>query len=305
VDATIGGRLGCRGAQFLNAKGSALSASRARIEGTVFLVDGFKAEGTVNLVGATIIGNLQIVRILEAQQTILYLSLAKVGTFWDDEKSWPKPGNLFLDGFRYERLFENAPFQADSRKKWLSLQPRYKFLPQPYEQLAAVLRQMGYEPDSRQIMIEKNRERARFTHFPHQSWWWYNFFGKLIGYGYRPWRAFAMSVAMILLGTFLFHLGFAHDVISPTGENAYARTANGQVILEQNGRPKISEKYPVFMRFFIRWSPLPHCSSSTKARIGRQTRIAARRFRPFILESRGLANSFVITCTFTLPRAGY
>jgi sRNA-binding regulator protein Hfq len=249
VKATIGGHLDCvGGAQFLNAKGMALNANTANIEGCVYLRDGFKAEGAVNLVAATI-GNLQIHNIVRADQMILDLRLTKTGTFWDDEKSWPKAGNLFLDGFRYERLDENAPVQADSRRKWLSLQRSDRFRPQPYEQLAAVLRQMGNEREARQVMILKNHERARFTEFPHQSWWWYNVFGRLISYGYAPWRAFAMSLAMILLGTLLFHFGSAHDLISPTSENAYVKEPNGQVS-EENKRPKISEKYPVFNAFF-------------------------------------------------------
>lgn len=244
----IGGDLDCSGAHFSNAKRFALNAERSRIESTAFLRKGFRAQGAVNLVGATI-ASLQIRDVGESDQMILDLRRTQVGAFCDDEKSWPKAGNLFLDGFRYERLFEEAPFEADTRKKWLSLQPRDRFRPQPYEQLAAVLRQMGHEPEARQIMIEKNRERARFADFPHQSWWWYNLFGKLIGYGYRPWRAFALSAAMILLGTFLFYVGFAHDLVSPTSENAYVKAPNGQVI-EERGRPKPSETYPVFNAFF-------------------------------------------------------
>ena len=247
--ATIGGNLECDGARLSSAKRSALEASGAKIEGNAYLRRGFQAHGRVRLVGATFGGNLQIREASKAKRMILDLRLAQVGTFWDDEKSWPKAENLFLDGFRYERLFEDAPFEARKRKKWLSLQPRHRFWPQPYEQLAAVLRQMGHEPEARQVMVEKNRDRARFTKVFHQSWWWYNVFGRLISYGYAPWRAFSMSVAMILLGTFLFHLGSAHDLISPIKESAYAKAQNGQLIVE-NGRKKISEEYPTFNAFF-------------------------------------------------------
>jgi sRNA-binding regulator protein Hfq len=248
VGIQIGGNLECDGAQFSNAQGLALYADSLKVEGNVFLRDGFRAEGTVNLVGTTT-GNLQIRDLIGADQMILDLRLAKTESFWDDERNWPKAGNLFLEGFHYERLDDEAPYGADKRKKWLRLQPRDKFRPQPYEQLAAVLRRMGHEPDARQVMIEKNRERAKFTHFPRQSWWWYNLFGRLIGYGYAPWRAFAMSVAMILLGTFLFGLGSTHGLISPTGENAEVKEPSALAI-EENERPKISEKYPVFSAFF-------------------------------------------------------
>jgi hypothetical protein len=248
VGIKIGGKLDCGGAHFSNAKGLALNADSARIEGGVFLDDGFRAEGEVNLVAATVLGTLTIRDVNEADELILDLQHAKAEMFWDDEGSWPKAGNLFLDGFRYDRLFKDAPFEADKRKKWLSLQPRDRFRPQPYEQLAAVLRQMGHERDARLVTIEKNHERASFTRFRHQSWWWYNVFGKLIGYGYRPGRAFCLSLAMILLGTILFAFGSKHDLISPTSENAYTKAPNGQVI-EEKGRPVISEKYPVFNAF--------------------------------------------------------
>lgn len=244
----INGNLDCSGARFFNATGLALTVEGAQIESNVFLCDGFKAEGKVNLMGATI-DTLLIRGVLEAKQTTFDLRLTQVKTFWDDEKSWPGAGSLFLDGFRYERLYEDAPFEANKRKKWLSLQPRDRFRPQPYEQLAAVLRQMGHERDARQVMIEKNRERARLTRFRQQGWWWYNLLGRLIGYGYAPWRAFAMSLGMILLGYFLFYLGSTHDLISPANDYAYAKAPNGQVILEDGGK-KISEEYPVFHSFY-------------------------------------------------------
>jgi len=248
ASARIGQSFECDGAQLSNPKGCALDANMAKVEGGVYLRSGFRAEGEVNLVAATM-GNLQIHDILAAEQTIFDLRHAKVETFWDDEKSWPKAENLFLDGFRYDRLHETSPFDADSRKKWLSLQRRSRFRPQPFEQLSGVLRKMGHEPEARQMMIEKNRERAGFTHFPHQNWWWYNLFGRLIGYGYAPWRAFALSAALILLGTFLFHLGATHDLISPTSDKAYAKAPNGQVMIE-NGRQKVAGEYPVFNAFF-------------------------------------------------------
>lgn len=236
---TIGGELSCLGGQFSNPGGLALNAESAKIDGNVHLRDEFRAQGKVSLVGARI-RNLQILGVIGAEQTIFDFQLTRVEGFWDDPRSWPKAGNLFLDGFRYDRLYE-----ARNRKKWLGLQPRDEFRPQPYEQLATVLRQMGHEREAREVMIWKNQERAKFTQFPHGEWWWYNCFGWLIGYGYAPWRAFAISVAMILFGAFLFRCGFRHGLIAPTSDNAYAKEPHAQLILE-NGQPKISETYPVF-----------------------------------------------------------
>src|SRR5207249_10574398 len=67
----------------------------------------------------------------------------------DEEKSWPGEGKLFLDGFTYDRISEDSPLTAQSRIEWLHRQPHHKFLPQPYEQLASVLRNMGHEREAR------------------------------------------------------------------------------------------------------------------------------------------------------------
>jgi hypothetical protein len=95
-----------------------------------------------------------------------------------------------------------------------------KFLPQPYEQLASVLLKMGYEREAKKVMIQMNRDHAKFTEFLAGEWWWYNFFGKRIGYGYEPGRAFALSLLMVLLGTILFQLGHVHDIVSPSDNKA-------------------------------------------------------------------------------------
>jgi hypothetical protein len=239
VGAIIGGNLECDGAQFLNSKGGAFNADAAEIKGSAFLRNRFKAEGEVRLVGATI-GSLQIREVLGPENIVLDLRSANVRTFRDDEQSWPAKDRLFLDGFRYERLDAESPLDAKSPKKWL--------LPQPYEQLAATLREMGHEPEARLVMIAKNRERARFSHFPRQGWWWYNLFGRIISYGYAPWRAFVMSVAMIVIGAFLFSYGFSHDLISPTKESAYEKNSSGQVVIV-NKKPKRADDYPVFNPF--------------------------------------------------------
>jgi hypothetical protein len=53
------------------------------------------------------------------------------------------------------------------------------------------------------------------------EWLWYGFFGKLIGYGYRPWNAFYMSLAVIAFGWLIFRLGFDWNLITPTDDKAF------------------------------------------------------------------------------------
>jgi sRNA-binding regulator protein Hfq len=246
--ATIGGMVDCSGAQLSNANGQAFNAIGASIQRYLLLRDGFSAEGAVNLTGATIGSGLYIYKIRPFEKTVLNLRSVKTGTFWDDEESWPQADNLFIDGFRYERLHEKSPIRSAVRKSWLARQPRNEFLPQPYEQLASVLREMGHERDARHIMIEKNQAQARFTRRFRQGWWWYNVFGSWIGYGYAPWRALVASVVIILVGLVFFWVGLAEGLISPTKESAYEKSANGQFVTV-NGKHKISDDYPAFNPF--------------------------------------------------------
>lgn len=245
---TIGGYLDCTRADLSNPGGTAINAQSSKIEGHAFLRFGYRSEGKIDFLGATIRGGLVICGVVEPEKTILDLRLAKAGTFWDDDTSWPKDGHLFLDGFVYERLDEDSPLDAERRKNWLSRQPQSKFLPQPYEQLASVLREMGHDRDARFVMMQKNREQSRFTRRFRQGWWWYNAFGRAIGYGYAPWRAFAMSVVMILLGTFLFGYGSCCGLIAPTKESAYEKNSSGHFVLV-NEKRKVANDYPVFNAF--------------------------------------------------------
>lgn len=89
-----------------------------------------------------------------------------------DPARWPEPGSVQLDGFRYDRLGgfgverddEMAGRTPEWLKRWLSLDDPYS--PQPYEQLAAVLRQAG-EVERANRILHNGRERARKS-----AWSW-------------------------------------------------------------------------------------------------------------------------------------
>ena len=158
--------------------------------------------------------------------------------------------------------------------RWLHRQPRDKFLPQPYEHLASVLKNMGHERELRKVMIEKNLDHANFTKPLSQEWWWYNVFGWLIGYGYAPSRAFFISVGVILFGWWRFHRGFTRKLILPSNENGYEKDSAGNFVLK-NGEREISDDYPKFNALFILSNHLFRCSNSTKRQTGLQVQIAA------------------------------
>jgi len=220
--ATIAGRLDCEGAKFSNPTGYALMADETKIGTGVFLRNNFKADGGVSFVSSEVKGYFAWYNVVPADSTWLSFQSAKLATLSDQETSWPARGRLFLDGFTYERLEEDSPIE---RVKWLRLQRSDRFLPQPYEQLAFVLRNMGHERLARAVMIEKNRDHARFlsehggwSRFLTYEWWWYNVLGALIGYGYRPILPFGISLVVVVIGWGVFRAG--KKLMSPTSDTA-------------------------------------------------------------------------------------
>ena len=88
----------------------------------------------------------------------LNLSGASVGSLVDDERSWPAPGNLLIDGLTYSGFgLGLAPVDADTRLRWIALQPQYH--PQPYRQLAKVLREIGDEKGAVKVMVAEGDAR--------------------------------------------------------------------------------------------------------------------------------------------------
>ena len=165
-----------------------IEADRLKIEGGVFLrkfgETAFRAEGEVRLLGAKIGGNLEcdggsfdnpdgdaltledarisrslLFRDIEAFNGGLNLNAAHVADLVDAEDAWPEKGKLILDGFTYDRISGYAPTSFAARRKWLERQmPMFlneDFRPQPFEQLAKVLREMGHSEDAKEIAVLK------------------------------------------------------------------------------------------------------------------------------------------------------
>ncbi len=241
LGARIGGNLECENGQFVNRKkgGMALNADGLKVERDVFMRNGFRAEGKVYLCGATIGGAFVWTDVASPPEVTLDLRSATVGTLWDDQKSWPEKGRLFLHGLVYGEIEGDAPRDAKTRLDWLRRQPTEHFRAQPYEQLAAVLRRGGHDADAKKILIAKARDRASLTQLTWAQKCWYHFFGKLIGFGYRPWRAFGIGLVVVVLGWLLFGIGFRADVMTPTKGEAYVPDSGGE-------NRQLSENYPKF-----------------------------------------------------------
>jgi len=219
--AQIGGSLNCSGGALVNAGADAIVADRLKVDGNVFFSEGFLVDGRVGLPGAQIAGYLVWNAAGNPQQATIDLRSARVGTLWMDRASWPAPGKLHLHGLTYDEMDERAAVDSAARIAWLQLQPPTPFRPQPYEQLATVLRRDGYADDAKQILYAKEVDRARLTRLSWSEWPWYRLFGPLIGYGYKPWRAFWLSLAVVILGTVLFAQGSKAGLMTPAKGEAY------------------------------------------------------------------------------------
>ena len=147
-----------------------------------------------------------------------------VGANLNDRTGWPGQACLFLHGFTYDQLDAEAKLNARTQIDWIQRQSRRDFLSQPYEQAAAVFRNMGLQEDAIKVMIAKNEDHGRYAHgFAEVIW--YKVFGPFIGYGYRPWRAFYCSILVVAIGYLIFKIAFLGEVMIPADESAYETTS--------------------------------------------------------------------------------
>ncbi len=284
VAAQIGGTLECDDATFKNplqpgvaGTDAALNADGIAVKGSVFLRNGFRAEGQVRLLGAQIGGDLSCSNatfsgelnaeragvkgglfwrgIVYPERATLDLVNASVGALADDAESWPTPGNLGLDGFVYQRI-SSGPTDAQSRLKWLERLD--SFTPQPYRQLAKVLRDEGNDAGARLVLFEMEHRRRKqedrdwfarvwshilrstigYGYYPTKALWWLAgltvlglilWFARVwshilrwtIGYGYYPAKALWWLATLTVLGLILFWGGYAAGSIAPTDKDAY------------------------------------------------------------------------------------
>ena len=260
--ATIGGALDLSGARIMDAGGDTVNLVEASVGGDVLFQEHFTTNGIVdarlakighdlsfhdavlegdaglNAERAKIDGTLYWVEVKHTPKTVFDLENTHAGAIWDDEASWPAPGNLILNGFVYGEI-AGGPSDARMRLQWLALQPP-EYRPQPYRELAKVLSEAGREEGATDVLIAKEialRQRGNRT-WPQRAWnlmleW-------TIGFGYRPLRALWWISGFVVLGTILFGWGYQMRLITPTEEAAYREfVTNGEA----------PPHYPIFNPF--------------------------------------------------------
>ena len=247
----IGGDLKCLGGNFCNQGGQgdprttvaeskryALCANGLRVAGNAAF-DEIHADGIVSLQNATVAMALSWKKIRGKRSAALFLDSSKVDVLDDEEASWPDPQNLQINGFEYQFLRELGALGLKSRRKrWLALSRDFRI--QPYEHLAAVLKRNGYENDAVEVLIEMNRAQTALPVVWPWSAWLHRkcapesrpvqsqgfltrlarvCLSALVCYGYRPRQAVLWGLIFVLFGWLLFFIGFASDVMVPTGND--------------------------------------------------------------------------------------
>ena len=169
----------------------------------------------------------------------LDFSNAHTSVLSDDESSWPSGGRVNLNGMTYDTII-GGPLDAKSRLAWLDKGSNWggKFTPQPYTQLAKVLRAMGHDSDARQI-LEKREERL--VKIQRHVWWrpkkqtgrnyltalfydilallhWFipdRLFKVFIGYGHAPFRSLWILALLIFLTIIPAHYAWVEGSFAP------------------------------------------------------------------------------------------
>lgn len=249
--AIIGGQLAFKKALFEVPTGKAVFAQNTTVTGDVFF-NNIVTNASIDLSSATIGGQLVFFKAtldviegyaLFAQSTKTHGGLvwvdvsvvngqisftcASVTVLADDSSSWPIDKRVDFDGTIYDRIL-GGPTDAKARLYWLQIVSNFNgdFFPQPYTQLAKVLRDMGHDSDARLVLEKREqllrkdlRKRWRKPENPAKQnyivalgvdiaaglhWLFFDQPLKhLIGYGHRPFKSLVWLFAFWALAVWL------------------------------------------------------------------------------------------------------
>jgi len=217
LSAQVGDNFECDGGTFRNPGGKALNADRISVQGDVLLRNGFRAEGGVSLASAVTKGTVAWTDVANAERASLNLNYATAGAICDDKASWPGTGKLSIDGFVYQHVLSGLT-DPRSRLAWLALQS--PFTPQPYRQLAQVMRNAGVDRAARRVLFTmEDRLWKEEGNFPVGWVRWP--LGLVVGFGYYPLRALVGLLILVLLGWGVFAGANAAGALAPKDQKAY------------------------------------------------------------------------------------
>ena len=139
----------------------------------------------------------------------LDVSTSAVNEFVDDERSWPGPANLFIDGLIYQGI---SPSDVGARLRWIGLQSG--FHPQPYRQLAKVLHESGDDSGAIKVLVAAGDARYEQHGLMGRVVGW--ILKVTIGYGHQPFRTILWMMGVVILGWLLVTTGARARVMRRT-----------------------------------------------------------------------------------------
>ena len=134
-------------------------------------------------------------------------------------------------------MASNQPTSCRCRRRPISASRRY--LTQPYTQLASVYRAIGQDEQANAVLVARAERIGELSPLFSAQGLWYRYLGRLIGYGYEPFRAIKIGVAIVVIGTIVFAIG--------ARRNLMAETKLAEQVLSQENEPRlVSATYPRF-----------------------------------------------------------
>ncbi|MEV9593187.1 hypothetical protein AB0W31_02085 [Aliarcobacter butzleri] len=232
ISAQIGSNFECINSKFNNEKLFSINCNKALINGSFYLwvVD---IKGNINFDSLNIANTLNIIELDITGNLMLNSSIIKEiiinDNFWEKENL----KELFLDGLEYKHLSGNDlnSFTFISLFKKMS-----EFKPQPYKQLAKVLRNMGHHEDANNIMIEYN------DIITSKSKNWFikilkKIYGFTAGYGYKPLRVLGTMFIVWLFCSLFYWNASKVAVFAPTNPLVFQKKDSYICNVNSNGTP--------------------------------------------------------------------
>ncbi|MGW4994319.1 oxidoreductase [Streptomyces mirabilis] len=216
-DAVVGTSIEFHGARLSNTAGNTLTAKGLRAGGAFECCGGFVSDGGMSFTSssvagvlclkrATIVGRLSLRKIRAGSvRTKADTDLSgpvdfrhsQIDVLADDPARWPD--DLLLDGLTYRHLEASLPVR--DRLAWLA-KDSTGYLPQPYGQLATTYTAQGHDAAARQVLLAKCRRQRASQPATLRIWGYIQDW--TVGYGYRPMRAAAWLVLLLLTATLAF-----------------------------------------------------------------------------------------------------
>jgi hypothetical protein len=114
-----------------------------------------------------------------------------------------------------------------------------RYITQPYTQLASVYRAIGQDEQANAVLVARAERLGELAPPFSAHGLWYGYLGRLIGYGYEPFRAIKIGLVIIAVGAVVFTLG--------ARRNLMAETKLAEQVLSSEGQPGlVSSTYPRF-----------------------------------------------------------